>query len=153
MTFPEKVREILDKIYKEGGDDALIEPVGSHYNIGASEKYLSQLLDLIESDLLPSKFLEDLNNLVEIHYKGEDEMREWDFDVDSEQVDLDRLHRELSDIPAVVAIAYMQELVRNAPIVYKRYRDREKQRCGDNQIWNWDELDKNLTQQSQEKLK
>jgi len=71
-------------------------------------------------------------------------MIEWEFDVDSEQVDLDRLHRELSDIPAIVALSYIRTLAQKAPIVYQRYKNIEKQRRGKYQVWDWNEIDRFL---------
>ena len=47
---------------------------------------------------------------------------EWGFDVDSEEVDLERVCREVNDIPALVAKMYMRELYEKAPIVYDRLK-------------------------------
>lgn len=47
--------------------------------------------------------------------------REWEFDTDSEDVDLERLDTELTELPAMIAISYLQDLKINAPIVYRRY--------------------------------
>jgi hypothetical protein len=48
--------------------------------------------------------------------------KEWDFPEDSEQVDLNRIVTELSSIPAVYAYSYMEQLKKNAPIVYERLK-------------------------------
>lgn len=70
--------------------------------------------------------------------------KEWDWDCEAEEVNLDRLHTELSNIPATVALSYLRVLANKSPIVYQRYRDREIKRRGEYQYWNWTELDKNL---------
>jgi hypothetical protein len=48
-------------------------------------------------------------------------MKEWEFEQDSEDVDLERLHVELKSLPAVFATSYMQQLQIRAPIVFLRY--------------------------------
>ena len=49
-------------------------------------------------------------------------MKEWGFEEDSKDVDLERLYRELSGRVIVEVQSYLAALQRNAPIVYKRFR-------------------------------
>lgn len=48
---------------------------------------------------------------------------EWGFDVPSDQVNLERIVRELDGVVAMYAYSYIGELKANAPLVYRRLRD------------------------------
>jgi hypothetical protein len=48
---------------------------------------------------------------------------EWEFPEPSHLVDLERVCREVSDIPFVTAQLYMNELHEKAPIVYGRLKE------------------------------
>lgn len=48
-------------------------------------------------------------------------MKEWGFDEDSENVDIDRMYEELTNLLVIEIQAYLNALKRNAPIVYSRF--------------------------------
>ena len=50
------------------------------------------------------------------------EVYEWEFPEPSHLVDLERICVEVSNIPTVVALMYMEKLRINAPIVYARLK-------------------------------
>ncbi len=50
-------------------------------------------------------------------------MKEWDFEEDSEDVDLERIWFEVETISAITAKMYMAELRKNAPRVYARLKE------------------------------
>lgn len=50
-------------------------------------------------------------------------VREWEFEEDSKDVDIDRIWGELNGGKAIMVMAYLSELKRNAPIVFKRFAE------------------------------
>jgi len=48
--------------------------------------------------------------------------REWGFDVDSNDVNLDELCQEVSSEVTIAALAFMEQLPIKAPILYKRLK-------------------------------
>ena len=68
--------------------------------------------------------------------KEEEIVWEWEFPEPSHEVDLERICREVSDIPVVVALAYMENLKIRAPVVYGRLKLWAKEK--DLMTWyNW----------------
>jgi len=53
-----------------------------------------------------------------------DDIYEWEFPEPSHLVDVERVCREVNDIPAIFAKMYMRKLFENAPIVYGRLKAR-----------------------------
>ena len=51
---------------------------------------------------------------------------EWEFDVPSSEVDLERLESEILDLPAIVGEFYIGKLRIKAPIVYSRLVERQR---------------------------
>jgi hypothetical protein len=49
---------------------------------------------------------------------------EWEFGVPPEQVDLERIRVELSGMPAIYAMSYMEQFEANAPKTHKLYMHR-----------------------------
>lgn len=49
---------------------------------------------------------------------------EWGFTESPDQVDLERLIRELQDLPAIYAAGYLGSLHEKAPMTYQRLRQR-----------------------------
>jgi len=62
-------------------------------------------------------------------------MKEWGFDVDSEEVDLNRLCRELDsgNMSAILQKMYIENLRVKAPIVFERLKAYSKE----NNVLNW----------------
>ena len=57
-------------------------------------------------------------------------MMSWEFKEPDEAVDLERIDRELNQIPTAFALSYLRELEQKAPIVYQRLRAWREEKHG-----------------------